>query len=74
MNFIRKIVKSDDLEKGIRIPEELKHRNVELLIIPLEDESAQRSEPFDPQEYAGVLHIENLEAEINSIRNEWERL
>ncbi|RAK08440.1 hypothetical protein C8C77_11259 [Halanaerobium saccharolyticum] len=34
MEYIRKIIDSDILEKIINIPEELKHKKVEIIILP----------------------------------------
>lgn len=36
MNFIRKIASSDILENIIDIPDSLKHREVEIIILPLD--------------------------------------
>jgi len=73
MNFIRTVVNSDALEKIISLPEELKHREVEILIFPIEGTSKKPKNKFNPDEYAGVLHIKNIEHEIRSLRDEWER-
>lgn len=36
MQFIRKIINSDEIEKGIQMPRELQHRKVEVLIFPVD--------------------------------------
>jgi len=36
MNFVRKIISSDILENIIEISEDLKHREVEIIVLPLE--------------------------------------
>ena len=42
MEFIRKIIDSDDLTSVINLPQELKHKKVELLILPLEDQTDKK--------------------------------
>jgi hypothetical protein len=38
MQFLRKIIQSDDIEKGIKLPRSMKHKKVELLIFPVGNE------------------------------------
>ena len=38
MQLLRKIMHSDDIEKGIRVPKGLQHRKVEILIFPVDQE------------------------------------
>ncbi|MCP4135804.1 MAG: hypothetical protein GY754_32855 [bacterium] len=74
MNFIRKIMNSDELEKVINIPDELKHQKVELLVLPFIESSPKKKTQFNPDSYVGILKLENVDEEINSIRNEWDRI
>lgn len=73
MNFVRAIVNSDTLKNVVSIPDELKHQEVELLIFPVKETSEKPKKRFNPDDYAGVLHIKNIEQEIRALRNEWER-
>ncbi|MCX5901059.1 MAG: hypothetical protein NTX06_10070 [Proteobacteria bacterium] len=73
MQFLRKIIHSDDIEKGIKLPRSMKHKNVELLIIPVEEQTAKSQIGFDPDSFAGSLKVKNLDKELTMIRNEWER-
>ena len=44
MNFIRKVIDSKELEGILNIPEELKGKKIELIILPINNEKAQSSE------------------------------
>jgi len=72
MNFLRKIIHSDSLEHVISLPQELKHKKVELLIFPVEEE--KNMNVLNPEEYFGVLNIKNPLEEAKLLRDEWERL
>ena len=74
MNFVRKVIDSDSLESLISLPDELKHKKVEVLILPIEEKN--REDDFNPKEYRGVLNLdsEELETELNKMRDNWERL
>lgn len=73
MTFVRTIVNSDTLENVVSIPDELKHQDVELLIFPAREAFHKSNNTFNPDDYAGILHIKNIEQEISSLRSEWER-
>ena len=66
MDFVRKIINSDDLDPVLNLPQELKHKQVEVLVLPVEEKQEKVS--FDPEEFKGVLKIENVEEEIKAIR------
>lgn len=74
MEFVRKIINSDDIESIVKLPTELKNKKVEILILPVEENKKQQD--FDPQQYRGVLNIDSdeLEKELFDMRDEWERL
>lgn len=40
MEFIREIINSDKLENIIFIPENMKHKNVEILILPVQEKKS----------------------------------
>lgn len=42
MNFVRKVANSDILASIIDIPESLKNKKVEILILPIEDDSEEK--------------------------------
>ncbi len=71
MDFVRKIINSDDLDAVLNLPQELKHKQVEVLVLPVEEE--KDIEKFNPEEFRGVLNIENVEEEVKAIREEWDR-
>ena len=74
MEFVRKIINSDDIESIVKLPTELKNKRVEILILPVEENKKQQD--FDPKQYKGVLNIDSdeLEKELSDMRGEWERL
>ncbi|MCP5046416.1 MAG: hypothetical protein GY940_04540 [bacterium] len=75
MAFIRKIINSNLLEDIIEIPVELKNKEMELLLIPMDTGESKNKEKFDPREFRGVTNIdeETLNGQIKSIREEWDR-
>ena len=74
MEFVRKIINSNDIESIVKLPTELKNKRVEILILPVEEN--KKHQDFDPQQYKGVLNIDSdeLEKELSDMRDEWERL
>ncbi len=74
MEFIRKIINSSELENLFDIPEDLRQQDVEVLILPIQQEINQSMEDFDPDNFKGVTHIDDLENELAAIRDEWDRL
>ncbi len=73
MNFVRKIVNSDDLERIVSLPDDLKHQKVEILILPIERKAQKSDRVFNPGEFAGVLNINDVDMKIRALRDEWER-
>ncbi len=75
MNFIRKIINSDKLNNIIQIPEDLRHQNVEILILPLQYSTKKSVKKFDPDDYSGILKLDEgvIEDRIKSMREEWDR-
>ncbi len=74
MQFVRTIVESDRLINVVSIPDELKHQEVELLILPIKVKPEKSKNQLNPEGYRGILHIKNIEKEIQALRDEWERL
>jgi len=74
VEFVRKIINSNDIESIVKLPTELKNKKVEILILPVEE--SKKSQNFDPQQYKGVLNIDldELEKGMSNMRDEWERL
>ncbi len=72
MQFVRKIIESTLIENIIDLPEELQHKKLELLVFPFVEKES--SNEFDPEDFAGLLNIENLDREIKNMRDEWERI
>ncbi|MBF0287140.1 MAG: hypothetical protein HQM14_04920 [SAR324 cluster bacterium] len=74
MQAIRKIINLENLRRVIDIPKDFNYSKVEILILPVEDESREAEVGFDPEEFYGVSHIKNVEGAIQEMRNEWDRL
>ena len=76
MQFVRAIVDSNRLEEVIHIPGEFRNQKVEVLILPLLEERKKKKKLFNPDDFEGILNIdaENIEREIKSMRDEWERV
>ena len=74
MEFVRKIVDSDDIESIVSLPNELKNKKVEILILPLEQKEDKKD--FNPKAFKGVMNIDEkeLKKELDDMRKEWERL
>jgi hypothetical protein len=51
----------------------MKHKNVEILIVPVEEQTAKSQIEFDPDLFAGSLKVKNLDKELAMIRSEWDR-
>ncbi len=73
MNFVRKIVNSDELEKIVTLPDDLKHQKVEILVLPIGRKERKSDRVFNPGEFVGVLNIKDIDKEIRALRDEWER-
>ena len=70
MEALRRIVNLDNLRTMIDIPSTFNYQKVEILILPIETET--KTEVFEPENFFGVSHIENVEQAIHEIRDEWD--
>ncbi|HLV10784.1 MAG TPA: hypothetical protein VKY40_11275 [Halanaerobiales bacterium] len=43
MDFVRKIIDSDDIESIVSLPNDLKNKKVEILILPLEEKDEKKN-------------------------------
>jgi len=75
MQFVRKIMDSRFIEEIIILPEELRNKKVEILVLPLNENEGhiREKEIFKPEDFEGILKTTNLQEEIKIIRDEWER-
>ena len=73
MDFVRKIIDSDDIESIVSLPNDLKNKKVEILILPLEEKDEKNE--FNPEKFKGITNLEkkDLEKELEDMREEWER-
>ena len=79
MNYLRKIINSEDIETLFDLPEELRNKKLEVLILPIEEEKEAAVEDegeFNPDDFRGVLNKneDDLKEELEVLRNEWDRL
>jgi len=74
MQFVRTIIDSDRLENVFDIPREFKHQKVEVLILPLPGKKKKKL--FNPGDFEGILDAApgEIEQEINTMRDDWERI
>jgi len=72
MQAVREIVNSNVLQNIFDLPKALRNRTVEVLILPISDQPTP-TVTFKPEEYAGVLKLEDATATAQSIREEWDR-
>ncbi len=56
MNFIRKIANSDLLAGIINIPEHMRNKKVEIIILPYEEEGKENLKPAVQPRVKGLLH------------------
>jgi len=67
MNFIRKVANSNILANVIDLPENLRNREVEILIFPLENRNTKDRIDWKPKSAKGILEkyksmdLQNLE-------------
>lgn len=73
MQAVRAVVHSDVLMNIFSLPLDLQHRNVEVVILPAEEQQQVHRTIFKPQEYAGALKLSDTAAAISAMRDEWER-
>ena len=69
MLYAHKSINANKLKDLIELPIELNNKEVEILLIPIENDKNRK---FDPKKYIGVLHSDDIEKDIESIRNEWD--
>jgi len=79
MNYLRKIINSEDIETLFDLPEELRNKKLEVLILPIEEEkeaAVEDEDEFNPDDFRGVLNKneDELKEELEVLRNEWDRL
>lgn len=76
MEFVRTIVDSKRLEKIVYMPRKMKNQKVEVLILPILDKQPKKKKEFVPEEFEGVLKIDQktLDWEMEHLRDEWERV
>ena len=81
MNYLRKIINSEDIETLFDLPEELRNKKLEVLISPIEEEKEvavenEDEDEFNPDDFRGVLNKneDELKEELEVLRNEWDRL
>lgn len=55
MNFVRKITHSDMLEHIVDLPEELRHQDVELIILPLREPASKQTSSVSTPSARGAL-------------------
>ena len=78
MDYIRKIMNSEEVEILLDLPEQLKNKKLEVLILPAEEEEvdSEKEREFNPDDYRGILDKdeEDLKNDLDKMRKEWERL
>jgi hypothetical protein len=57
------------------MPRKMKNQKVEVLILPILDKQPPKKKEFVPEEFEGVLKIDQktLDWEMEHLRDEWER-
>ena len=82
MEVIRRIVDLKKLSSIINIPEDFNYHTVEILVLPANDgnqnsgnqHNSKNHRAFSPEKFYGVSSIQNLDAAIKQMRDEWTRL
>lgn len=69
--IVRKVVEGSQLAQIIELPAEMKNTKVELIVRPLIEKKG--IETFDPKMFRGLLNIDNIQEQIEQIRNDWVR-
>ncbi|SHF29542.1 hypothetical protein SAMN02746089_01642 [Caldanaerobius fijiensis DSM 17918] len=69
MDFLRAIVNSDDLSNIIRLPDNLKHKKVEILILPLETAESNN----DIKNFRGIFRKYKNTKLINMEHEAWQK-
>ena len=68
MEALRRIVNLEKLKPMIDIPSTFNYKKVEILILPIETQATA----FEPENFFGVSHIENIKPAIQKMRDEWD--
>ena len=55
MDFIRKIIDSNDIESIVSLPKDLNNKKVELLVLPLEEKDENKE--FEPQRFRSITNM-----------------
>jgi hypothetical protein len=70
MQAIRQIIETNKLKKLIDIPDNFSSDTVEIIIFPVLSENT--TPPFNPEQFFGISHLENVEQLLKNMREEWE--
>jgi hypothetical protein len=73
MNFIRTVVNSDVLINIIEVPEDLKHRKVEILVLPYENIDIDENKSQKPKKARAKLERYKNTELLNEEANVWEK-
>lgn len=71
MQALREIVDSSLLNNIIYLPENMKNRKVEIIILPV-DYRQESKKNFDPEEFIGILKLNDVEKTLKDMRGEWD--
>lgn len=71
MEYIRKIIDSEILETIINIPDELKHKRVEIIILPIENEVETDEKSQKEKKLFGIFEEYANPYLINKEENAW---
>lgn len=71
MQALREIVDSSLLNNIIYLPENMKNRKVEIIILPV-DYRQESKKDFDPEEFIGILKLNDVEKTLKDMRGEWD--
>ncbi|MDF2716309.1 MAG: hypothetical protein K0R28_3234 [Paenibacillus sp.] len=73
MNFIRKVTNSDALKHIVDLPESLRNKDVELIILPIVDPSPSKQVvPSSPTARGALKQYANVDL-IDHEKNAWEK-
>ena len=69
---------SEEVETLLDLPEHLKNKKLEVLILPVEEKEvgSEEDREFNPDDYRGILNKdeEKLKEDLDKMRKEWDRL
>ena len=76
MQAIRKRLRPENGHLNIRIPDNLRGKELEIIILPVEDDF-ENEKPIDPVQYRGALKInltnDEIDNDIKRGREEWQK-